>query len=137
MNTSNAILSRRCTTSAVGMYHCESFTNHNKSYDVVIDSQGRDTCTCVAFVMKRNKLGGLSAIGTPECTCKHIRALKSEKRGCEWTSDTGATPEIETVCPNCYADTEEFDTRDPATVDLDELMADFLVLQKKLKKARS
>jgi hypothetical protein len=126
-------LPRRCTASAVGLHRLESFTSADKSYDVHIDTDGKNTCTCVAFVMKRNKLGGLTAIGTPDCTCKHIEAVLWTK-GCGWDSDTGEEPQFEAVCPRCYNDTETYDPRDPNTIDLDELMADYLALSRKLER---
>lgn len=132
--TTESRYARRCTSTPVGSYRVASETTANKSYDLVIDEYGRNTCTCVAFAIKRNKLGGLDAIGTPECTCKHIRAMLETRGGCGWNSLTGETPEFETVCPRCYEDTEVYDPRDPEDVDLDELMADFLALSKKLKK---
>lgn len=136
---STATLARKCSDTAVGIFHLESFDPKNKGkfYDVTLDVAGRNTCTCVAFMMKRNKLGGLKAIGTPDCTCKHIQALLAERGGCGWTSDAKEQHEYETVCPRCYANTEVYDTRDPETVDLDELMKDFLALKKKLKKVNS
>lgn len=132
-----ALLARKCTKTAVGFFHCESMTTKNKSYDVYLDPEGRNTCTCVAFVMRRNKLGGLSAIGTPDCTCKHIQALQAQRSGCGWTSDSEEQHEYDAICPRCFDNTEVYDTRDPETVDLDELMKDFLALQKKLKKAKA
>lgn len=134
---STATIALKCSDTALGLFHCESFTNHNKSYDVILDADGRNTCTCVAFVMKRNKMGGLSAIGDPNCTCKHIEALKVRNGGCGWTSESPDKHEYPNICPRCYAKTETYDTRDPETVDLDELMADFLALKKKLKKANA
>lgn len=140
---STATLSRKCTDTAVGWFHCQSFTDAKKSYDVYLDAEDRNTCTCIAFAIKRNKVASLNgitadeAMDLDECTCKHILALKSDRSGCGWTSDSKEKHEYETVCPRCFADTEVYDTRDPETVDLDELMADFLALKKKLKKARS
>lgn len=135
-NAMSATLARKCTKTASGWFHCESMTQKNKSYDVFLDpDKGKNTCTCIAFVMKRNKLGGLEAIGTPECTCKHIQALQAAKSGCGWTSDAPEKHEYPGICPRCFDDTEVYDQRDPETVDLDELMKDFLALKKKLKKA--
>lgn len=44
-----------------------------KAYAVEIRDDGRNTCTCTGFVTKRNKLGGLKAVGDPQTYCKHIR----------------------------------------------------------------
>jgi hypothetical protein len=139
MSTSTIAKATKCSDTAIGLFHCESMTDEGKFYDVVLEADGRNTCTCIAFVMKRNKLGGLSAIGTPACTCKHIQALQARNGGCGWTSESKEKQEYPNICPRCYAkaETYAYDTRDPKTVDLDELMADFLALQKKLKKARS
>lgn len=128
-----AKLERRCGSSAIGNFTVESHTNKKKTYDLRITEDGRNTCTCIAFAMKRNKLGGNSAIGNPECTCKHINALLATRNACGWTSVEGEKAKFETVCPRCFHDTEEFDPRDPETIDLDELMQDFLALSKKLK----
>ena len=135
--SSTATRARKCTDTAVGWFHCESMSDRNKSYDVFLDAEGKNTCTCIAFAIKRNKLGGAEAIGTPECTCKHIQALHFRNSGCGWTSDSVEKHEYEGICPRCFADTEIYDTRDPETVDLDSLMADFLALKKKLKKANA
>lgn len=124
----------RCTSStAFGSHSVASHTEKKKKYSVTIDNFGNNTCTCIAFVMKRNKMGGLSAIGDPELTCKHIQALLAVRGGCGWSSllvDEEA--KFGKVCPRCYNDTEEYDTRNPEDVDLEELMADFLAISKKL-----
>lgn len=132
-----ATIARKCTETAVGFFHCESMSEAKKFYDVYLDIDGKNTCSCIAFAIKKNRLGGNDAIGTPECTCKHIQALQSTRSGCGWTSDAKEQHEFETVCPRCFADTEVYDTRDPETVDLDELMKDFLALKKKLKQAKA
>lgn len=132
-----ATLARKCSKTAVGFFHCESFKDQGKFYDVYLDIDGKHTCSCIAFAIKKNKLGGNDAIGTPECTCKHIQALQSREGGCGWTSDSKEQHEYDAICPRCFDNTEVYDTRDPETVDLDELMADFLALQKKLKKAKA
>jgi hypothetical protein len=110
---STATIALKCSDTALGLFHCESFTHQGKSYDVVLDSDNRNTCTCMAF------------------------ALKIRNGGCGWTSESKEKNEYPNICPRCYAKTETYDTRDPETVDLDELMADFLALKKKLKKARA
>lgn len=136
MTTTNTNLAKRCTSTPFGAHTVSSHTDNKKSYTVIIDENGHNTCTCIAFAMKRNKLGGYSAIGTPECTCKHINAFLAARAGCGWNSLTGEAQQVETICPRCYEYVEEYDTRDPDDVDLDELMADFLAIQKKLKGAK-
>lgn len=127
---------RRCTSTPFGRHIAASQNpkTKNKRYDVLIDDRGKHTCTCVAFVMKRNKMGGLTAIGTAGLSCKHIDALLAVHGGCGWNSTTGEIPQFETVCPRCYNDTEFYDPRDPDDIDLDELMASFLAMSKKLGK---
>lgn len=123
----------RCSSNPIGVFNAESMTNANKMYTVQITENGMNTCTCIAFAMKRNKLGGNSAIGTPECTCKHIQAILLTRSACGWSSTLTDEPSKFGVCPRCYNDTEIYDTRDPSTIDLDELMEDFKRLQKKIK----
>jgi hypothetical protein len=141
-----ATLARKCTDTALGVFHCESMTDQGKFYDVLLDPDGRNTCTCIAFAMRRNKLVKqyreanrelADPLTLDECTCKHIQALQSQKSGCGWTSDSDEQHEYEAICPRCFADTEVYDQRDPETVDLDELMKDFLALKKKLKTANA
>lgn len=142
-----ATLARKCTDTALGLFHVESYTEANKSYNVTLEADGRDTCSCMAFVMTRGKAmkrhrerTGFDLedpLALPEVTCKHIQGLRATRNGCGWTSDSKEQHEYEAICPKCFADTEVYDQRDPETVDLDELMADFLALKKKLKQARA
>lgn len=126
-------LARRCTSSPVGRHRVESMTQANKKYDLTIDEFGKHTCSCPAFAFKRNKMGGLSALGQPGCSCKHVDAFIAVNNGCGWNSTTGETPQVVTICPRCFNDTEEYSTEDPSTVDLDDLMARYKALQQRLK----
>ena len=137
MTTAAKVRHRRCSSSPAGLYNIQSYNpkTPKKQYTVRLTEDGQNRCTCVAWAIKKNKLGGDTAIGTLACTCKHIQALLTTNPGCGWNSVDGETPQFETVCPRCYNDTEIYDLpRDIKDVDLDVLMADFLALAKRLRK---
>lgn len=123
---------RRCAGSPYGERLVHSLTSE-KVYVVELRPDGRNLCTCIAFAIRRNKLGGNVAIGRPECTCKHIEDLKDS--GCGWNSETGTEQEYPAICPACYNNVVEYDNRTLET-DADSLYESFLANAQRLKAMR-
>lgn len=135
--TTTKVRERRCSSSPTGTYNVQSYNpkTPNKRYTLTITEDGRNRCTCTAWAIKKNKLGGDTAIGQPDCTCKHIKAILATRPGCGWNSVDGEPYQFETVCPRCFEDTEIYDIpRDTTEVDLDVLMDEFLALANRLRK---
>lgn len=127
-------MAKRCTMSPVGDHVVESDTT-TKKYMVTVREDGRNTCNCTGFVTKRNKLGGLSALGQPECTCKHVKGILAGK-GCGWNSETGKKQVYPFICPVCSCSTEDYTPPAPPKVDeemLNDTMAGLLALRERMR----
>lgn len=128
-------MAKRCTLSPIGAHYVESDTS-NKTYEVTIRADGKNTCNCIGFVTKRNKLGGLVALGMPDCTCKHIKSIVATA-GCGWSDEHDAVAQqYPNVCPVCASTTEQYDPPLPAKLDddmLNDAMAGLLSLRERMK----
>lgn len=128
-------MAKRCTLSPIGVHYVDSDTS-NKTYEVTIRTDGKNTCNCTGFVTKRNKLGGLVALGQPDCTCKHVKGVLAS-HGCGWTDDQddAAPAQYPRICPQCSSPSEEYDPPAPAKIDdemLNDAMAGLLALRERM-----
>lgn len=127
-------MAKRCVMSPVGTHEVESDSS-TKIYEVVIREDGKNTCNCTGFVTKRNKLGGLVALGQPDCTCKHVKGIIAGK-GCGWNSETGKPQKYPQMCPDCLSPVEDYTVPAPARVDeemLNDTMAGLLALRERMR----
>lgn len=111
-------MAKRCTLSNFGEHDAESDSS-SKVYKVVIREDGRNTCTCPAWAIKKNKLGGNKMIGDPECTCKHIKRIQQDAGGCGWNTENGQAQTYPDVCPACDSPTVEYTPPGPPPDDED------------------
>jgi hypothetical protein len=121
---------RRCTLNPIGVHQIGSDSN-SKVYEVHVREDGRHTCNCTGFVTKRNKFGGLSALGNPQINCKHLKRLLADG-GCGWNSETGRVATYPTVCPDCQSPTEDYFAA-PDVIDDEDLIAGLLATRDRMR----